>query len=171
MSCILNSGYALDCADGIGGLKTIYIGNFNSGTTYAVDVDNQITGITSGATYYTYEVPQESASYTETATKSIENGTLFFTQTLSFPINGYSKDERNLMLLLAKAKTTIIALTQSGQYILLGENNGMNMTTGEGGSGQAYGDRLGLNFTFEGKEPENGSIITSAAFATLTVSA
>ena len=169
MACILNAGHVLDCADGIGGIKTIYIGNFDEDTVYSLDVDNQITGVTSGATYYTFEVPNESSSYVETATKSIENGTLFFTQTLSFPINGYTKDERNLMLILAKARTTIITLTQSGQYLVLGKSNGMDMTTGEGGSGQAYGDRLGVNFTFEGKEPENGHIMTTAASATLTV--
>lgn len=169
MSCILTAGHQIGCSDGIGGVKTIYLGNFNNNTTYTYNSDNEITGITSGATYYTFEVPNESAGFTETLNKSVENETLFFEQTVTFPINGYTAAERNLMLLIAKAEMTAILKLQSGKYILLGKVNGLNTTAGEGGSGTAYGDRLGINFTITGKEKENSNIVTDSAFASLTV--
>lgn len=168
-NCILTSGFQLSCADGIGGIKSIYIANYNDDTTYALDSDNQITGVTSANTYYEFQVPVESSGWAEEATKSIENGTLFFTSTLTFPINGFTVAERNLVLLLAKAEISAIILLQSGIYVTLGVSNPGNMVTDSAGSGQAFGDRLGSNFGFEFKQPENASIMSAAAFATLVI--
>ena len=171
MSCTISQGLQLGCKDSTGGIRKVYISNFSDDETYAIDANGQITGVTSAATYYTFEVRPQSAGFNETINASIENGTLFYTQELSLGFDKNTVELRNQMYLLAQNQMRIIVLDQNGLYRVVGKINGADITAGTIPTGKAFGDRNGYELTITAFEPQPSSFISSAAFATLTVSA
>lgn len=170
MSCTLSQGFQLGCKDNVGGIRTVYISNFSDNETYSYDANNQITGITSGATYYKFEVRPQSAGFNETINASIENGTLFYTQELALSFDKNTVELRNQMYLLAQAQMRVIVLDQNGLYRLVGRVNGADITAGTIPTGTAFGDKNGYDLTISAYEPQPSSFVSAAAFATLTVS-
>jgi hypothetical protein len=165
MSCILNSGFQIGCADQIGGIKSIYIASFTGSTSYTYDADNVITGITGTNNYYTFEQRNETAEFIETGNHSVENGTNFWTQTVSLVFSKNDTASRNTLKLLAQSELSIIVLDQNGNYWNVAQENGANLTSSTVGAGKAYGDLSGSNLTLEGKEACPARQISAAAFA------
>lgn len=164
-NCLISAGYTLGCKDNTGSIKSVYLGNWSSNTTYAEKTDGTITGTTSGSTVYKFDVVKQTAGLNETINASTENGTVFYQQELALVFNKMSADLRNQILLIAKATTVAIIEDQNGNYWLLGRVNGMDLTTGTAGTGVAYGDRNGYALTLTGMEPELASPIEFAAFS------
>jgi hypothetical protein len=169
MSCTLSQGYALGCKDSVGGLRTIYISNFDTDETYALDADNQITGVTSAATYYKFEVRPQTAGLNETINSSVENGTLFHTQELTIKFDKNTVALRNQVYLLSQAQMRVIVLDQNGSYRLLGKINGADVTGGSIPTGTAYGDLNGVELTITAFEPQPANFMSTAAFGSLTI--
>lgn len=155
MSCILNNGYALSCRDSIGGIQAAFIGNFDSGQLYTLDVDNNIIGLTgSTASYYTFEQEMESAEFTQEGEYSTENGTVFFDQQLTLMFHKNDADLRNLLLVLSQANLSVVVKDQRGEYWLMGYQNGVRAISGSQNAGKEFGDMNGVVVTLQGKEPE-----------------
>lgn len=169
MSCVINTGYSLGCKDNTGGIRKAFIGNFSSDTTYTYDANNIVTGVTSGATYYTFEQRQENGDFSQEGNHSPENGTNFWAQNLTLIFQKNEATLRDTLLLLAKSSLTIIVQDQNNKYWLLGKNNACELTASTSGFGKAYGDLNGVTVTLTGKEPEPANEMSSAAFASLTV--
>lgn len=171
MSCILTNGIGLGCLDSTGGLKNVYIANYDqTGTTFSADASSVITGITTSETFYKYQFRKQTSSFTEEGALSVENGTNFYTPTVTMVFHKLESTKRNAVLLLAKADTHVIVETQNGDYWLAGKVNAMNLTTTSSASGLAFGDLNGYTISLTGAEPELAQEVSAAAFATLTIS-
>ncbi len=181
MSCYISSGIALGCADGIGGIKKIYIaggtGSTNGGVTgFTYDADGAITGATAvgGVTLYGFEVKRNTSSLAQNVTKSFENGTIFFEQVLTVVAYNYDQDKRNILKNLSQNDDLqIIAIDQNDVQYMLGQVNGMYLSGGSAGTGTALGDRNGFEFVFTGQEHEPARVIEGAlgtVFAGVTIS-
>lgn len=154
MSCLLNTGYALGCRDSIGGISLAYVGNFDAGQTYVLDVDNNITSATGSlVSYYTFEQEMETGSFNQEGAFSVENGTVFFTQNLALTFHKNDADLRNTLLVLSQANLSAIVKDQRGEYWLLGFQNGVRVSAGAMNTGKAFGDLNGVTITLTGKEP------------------
>lgn len=172
MACIINSGYALGCRDNIGGIQEVYIRSYSAATVYTYDSTGIITGSTSPAagTYYRVAQRAETAEFIPgEGQHSIENGTNFWQQTVNLTFTKYQASVRNLVYNLALAEIEIIVLDQNGQYYLVGEVNGANLTASNANVGKAYGDMNGATVTFLAKEPKPAAQVSSTFFATLTI--
>ena len=168
-NCVLTEGIPLACLDSTGGVKNVYIGAFSDSTTFTYDADDVIDTVTSTESYYTFKFRPQTASYSEELTKSLENGTTFYTQTLSMIFAKIDAAKRNNMLLLAGTSMHVIVETQNGDYWWLGLANGADVSANTSGAGQAYGDLNGYNLTITGLEPVLAHELSAAAFATLTI--
>ena len=168
-NCVLTEGIPLACLDSTGGVKNVYIGAFSDSTTFTYDADDVIDTVTSAESYYTFKFRPQTASYSEELTKSLENGTTFYTQTLSMIFAKIDAAKRNNMLLLAGTSMHVIVETQNGDYWWLGLANGADVSANTSGAGQAYGDLNGYNLTITGLEPVLAHELSAAAFATLTI--
>ena len=125
MSCVLTDGYTLGCRDNIGGIQTVYIGEWNGDDlTYGFTTSNVIDSF-SGATvsFYTFEQEIEVGSYTENGVFSTENLTAFYEQTLTITLHKLDAVLRNQILLLGQGKWRIIVKDQRGLYWLMGKQN------------------------------------------------
>jgi hypothetical protein len=173
MACIINTGYSIGCRDNIGGIEEVYIRSFSGATTYSYDVNGVITGSTSGATstpYYRVTQRQETAEFIPGAGQhSIENGTNYWEQTVNLAFTKYQANVRNLVYQLALTEVEIIVKTQNGNYFLVGEQNGANLTASNANVGKAFGDMNGATVTFLAKEPKPSAEVSSTYFNTLTI--
>jgi hypothetical protein len=107
---------------------------------------------------YRYTMPLGVASLSESITGSRENGTIFYTPSLSVILNRLTKEDQNQIKLLGA--TTVVAFAQlnatltNGHDVIvgLGVENGLQLNAGTMDSGAAWGDRSGYTLTFDGIE-------------------
>lgn len=162
MSCFINSGASLDCADSVGGIKTVYIlgGTDASVDELTIGTEGEITGIEGSGTFYKFELKRNTSSLTQNLVKSYENGTVYFEQMLEMVLYKYDVDKRNQVLLLAQNDNLkVIAVDQNDVQYYLGEVRGMFLQTGEITSGLNLGDRNGFTLTFMAEEPQLARVI------------
>lgn len=167
MGCILTQGFALDCRDSIGGIKSIMVAELSAKATLTSS-DGLISALTLEATknFYKYEFRKQTGNFTETIEASDENGTLFYTQELNIQLSKLEVAKRNELYLLAKNDLLVIVEDRNGNYWLLGEENGM-VIGGSGESGTAMGDFSGYNLTFTGAEREPAKAVEATVVAGL----
>lgn len=156
MACSqITTGKALGACKSIGGIESFFIsvsdnitavGVTGSGATLAIN------SITAGATgvFYQYPQIQETSSITFTPTANVQNASLFYELIASLQFANYDASLRYITEVLGENNLVIVAKLKSGEYVYLGESNGMDINGGAGQSGQAAGDLNGVQLTFRG---------------------
>ena len=169
MACVLTSGYTLDCADSVGGIKKIYITELSNkaSITAASGIITAFT-LSAGKKFFTYELQKETSNLVENITRNSANGTTFYEQVLQFTIRKMAASLRNEIKLLAQNNVMIIVLDRNGKYWLLGENNGCEMTNSTAATGTAMGDFNGYTLNFQGMEEAPCQEVSSGLIAGLT---
>jgi hypothetical protein len=155
-TCNLTAAIALDCLDAIGGIKTLWVStDFDPGTIVA----GATAGITSlvGATgtFYQIQVAKDVASFTETFTVSNTNGTAFFQQEVTIPVQHLSSAKREqIQLLTYNRASRVVFEDNNGLYWLVGATRGCVVSTGTTTTGTAPGDATQYSFVLQAMEPE-----------------
>ncbi len=171
MACNIINGILNGCADQVGGVKSIIIGDWSSDSVYALNSDNVITGVTSGSTYYTFEQVSEAAEFLTTGTHQNGqggNGANFFTSQLNMTFRRKDAELRNTLLLMARGVLSVIVQDNNGTYWLLGYDSPVYVLESALNTGKLYGDAsntIGL----EDVAREMPYEITSTAYSTLTI--
>jgi hypothetical protein len=163
MACNLTSAIALDCIDSIGGVKAAYIGVNIDIASVSYSADNEITGLTgtTGA-FYQYELPKDTASFTETFNISNVNGTAFYDQALTINLQKLTAEKRNQLLLLSRNRDIkVIFQDNNDNYWLLGKDRGGVISAGTSVTGVAPGDANQYSITISAQEPDMAYQITS----------
>ena len=167
MACTaLTKGRGLDCNRISGGIKNIYFGVYDQftaplTTVGIVQANGEISDIEMGTStgLYRYTTPLGVASLSETITGSKENGTIFYTPTVTVILNRLTKEDQNQIKLLGQTKVVVFAelnaTLANGHNVIvgLGITNGMELNAGTIDSGASFGDRSGYTLTFDGLEP------------------
>jgi hypothetical protein len=175
MACTaLTKGRVIDCNRVTSGIKYVYflvydeVTSITSATGTVTDID-----MVGSNDAYRYSTPRGVSSMTETITGSTENGTVFYTPSLTLILNRLTKEDQNQIKLLAQTRVFILAqlnaTNSAGKDIicLLGTVNGMSLNAGTEVSGAAWGDRNGYELTFDGMETEPFPILTDYTSAPL----
>ena len=161
MACTsLTKGRGLDCNRISGGVKAVYFAVSDQVTSITA-ASGEISDIDMGAnSLYKYVVPRGSTTVNETITGSTENGTLFYTPTLSMVLNKLTKEDQNEIKLLGQTQVIVFAQLNAqlsnghDTIVCLGRQNSMSLNAGTADSGAAFGDRNGYTLTFDGLEAE-----------------
>ena len=160
MACTaLTKGRGLDCNRISGGIKFIYFAVYDQVTSIP-NANGEITDLEMGSNMlYRYTMPLGVSSLTDTIVGSRENGTIYYTPTVSIMLNRLSKEDQNQIKLLGQTKVIIFAqlnqtVTATGHdaIVCLGSVNGMELNAGTMDSGASFGDRSGYSLTFDGLE-------------------
>ncbi len=168
MSCDITSGFTLGCRDNTGGIKNLYI---LSGSITSVNDASEglISGITGSGEFFQYELFRQTSDFSEAISATPENGTVFYEQSVNAVFFKLQSSTRNQVRVLAKnPDLKIIVETNNGsedgigKYWLLGEENGVQLLSGTGATGTAFGDLNGYSLTFTGQEPEPASEISGS---------
>jgi hypothetical protein len=159
MACELIKGYSIGCRDGIGGVKAIYLGQFEEITL--TTSGGEVTDIEMGTdTLFKYTCKRGVASITETINASSEAGTVFYTHSCNLKFNKLSKEYQNELKLLAQNRLIVFAElnelndASKNTIMCLGATHGLELMSGTGTSGVALGDFGGYDWTLEGSENE-----------------
>ena len=169
MPCAITAGYSIDCRDGVGGIDAIYFAEFGNITTMA-ESSGTITGITkvAGKKFYKFQVPTKStATASSNPVGSTENGTLFFEQSIDFPINKRDATTRNIITTLSKNRVICVTKDKDGIFRMYGKEYGMFLGASTGSTGAAAGDANGYVLKFEGQEKEDFFVVSDAVGAAL----
>jgi hypothetical protein len=169
MSCGLLRDMTLGCADSQGGVEKIYVTELANVTGTASDASGEITGVTlaSGKRFFIYNVEMGVSQATEQGTRSRENGTSYYEQSINSAINEITKGRRLELNNLQQNLLLVIAKDKNGLYRLFGRVNGMicNVLTD---TGLAMGDRNGYTLAFTGQEAAPAPVVATSLITTIT---
>lgn len=168
MPCALTQSIIIDCRGSVGGLKEAYFIEFDNveSITESAGIVTAIE-VATAKQFRKYQLPKETGFWTETPNSNVQNGTLFYQQELTVVINKMQANTRNEIMLLAQNRLIAIVLDLNGKYWLLGRTTALDLTSGEGGSGTAHGDRNGYTRVFTGMEPEMAPEVQASLIAGL----
>lgn len=168
MACELTKGRALDCKDIVGGIRAVYfvqLDDVTLTTSAGAVTDIDIVGSGSGDELYKYSLVRATGSFTETITASAENGTVFYEPTINIKLHKLSTADQNEIKLLAQNRLVVFvetnAINAAGKRVIfcVGQTNGLELTTGTGASGVAFGDMNGYDLNFVGMEDSPALVV------------
>ena len=174
MACDITSGFTLGCRDNSGGIKNIYILGASGSTAPSIgtitESNGEITNISGSGVFYKYELTRGTGDLTEAPTPSLENGTVYYDQTVNVAFHKLQTSIRNQVKVLAQnPNLKIVAETNNGEenpytgkFFLVGRYRGATLSAGSATSGTAFGDANQYALTFNGQEPEPMNEIQSA---------
>jgi hypothetical protein len=162
MACDLDTGRVEACKESVGGLRNLYIANFDS-TLYstATLTADEMTALASAITVYKFELRGDNNTFEETNENSRDNGTSFWTQSGTFSLKKQDLATQSALTLLSYGRPHIIVEDYNGNYRMAGFENGCEVTVNTS-TGGAMGDLSGYNVTFEGKERTPSTFVASA---------
>jgi hypothetical protein len=152
MACLINDIIALDCINGLGGVKEMYVfaGTFGSAT----EVSGEVTAIDGTGSFYQFYLPKDTASVTESINVSQTNGTVFYQPELTAIFQKMEAAKRNQILLLAQNRDLRIVYVDNNNISwLMGVERGCIVSAGTATTGTAVGDANSYSITFQGQEP------------------
>ena len=173
-TCDITSGFTLGCRDNTGGIANLYI--LSGSIATVVDVSEGLISTISGSgEFYKFELFRQTSDFSEGITSTPENGTVFYEQTLNAVFFKLQSSTRNQVKVLAQnPNLKVIVETNNGtvdgvgRYWLLGEDRGMQLLSGTGATGTAFGDLNGYSLTFTGQEPNPASEISGSLAGALS---
>lgn len=174
MPCLISNGRTEQCKDSISGIQAVYLINFGDydpdpstgggDVTYDTNpgFEDQITAI-GGAinNLYKYELKGNNG-FNTTVNTSRDNGTTFFTQTLTIELKRQDPVFHKQFKILAYGRPHIVVRTNGNQFFLAGLYRGCDATAGSVESGVAYGDFNGYKLTFEAMEEKPANFLDCA---------
>jgi len=157
------------CDNNIGGLKKVYVALKTDVTSTALSSPGgEIGTITMNglATFFEIELTRNTSFFTENENNEEANGTQLITQSLTVVLNRREKTKRDQLILMGRFRELVFIVTDSNDINwYLGEENGMMLTTNEGGSGTTKADPNRYTLVFVGQEPQLANTVTDAALA------
>ncbi len=168
MSCILTQGFTLDCKDQTGGVKAIYLVEFDS-TDTVTKASGEVTAhsLVSSRAYFKYELEKETATTVWRHIPSSENGTNVNEADLTIRLHKITTAKRNEIKLLAQARLRAIVRDTENNYYLYGADYGIQLQPSTTEFGQAFADFKGHVLNFMHKEPDAPLLIQASVVTSL----
>ena len=172
MACDLTLGRKEPCKDVVGGIKNLYFVNYGDLGTVSITDDvsgesiTNITGYTGDVagdlTCYKYEVKGNS-SLEQTVNSSRENGTTFYEQTLNLTLHKLTKEDNKELKLMAYGRPHVVVEDYNKNLMIMGLENGADVSGGTIVTGAAMGDLSGYTLTLSGMETMPANFIEKTA--------
>ncbi len=162
-------GITLDCSHSLGGIKTVYIANYNdvtdikynastgtttgstsgvtgstTGVTYSGDTITSIT-MASGAVFKPYQFRKQTGSMTSTLTVDETAGVNYVSTELSLVFTKMETKKRIELSALSVGQLAVIVEDSNGTFWYLGKDDYVSVSAGGAQTGTAKGD--GNNYT------------------------
>lgn len=151
MSCSQTlAGIARDCASNMGGIKRVLLANRADISAITI-TSNKVTGITmeSGKKFYEYALRPGTSSMTSNWQVNRENGVKYVQTDLVMIFNRMETAKRIEVEAMAAGDLAAIVEDNNGLFWLLGNENPLEMSAGDGPTGTARSDRNGYSVTLQ----------------------
>lgn len=157
MSCFIDQDYTLDCRVGsTGGIKSLHIlgasGNTISG--YTTNAGGEITAIGGTGTWYSFQLPKQSGSLTETIGVNETSQSVTFQPSITINLPKLDAALRKTFVdLVSLNDVYAIVEDNNNRYWAVFLDNGGVVSEGSLMTGQAYTDQNGAMLVISGGEP------------------
>lgn len=156
MACTITTGRGIGCRDAIGGLRALYIVHDTNAplvlnATNSTVSAGELTAISGGVDAHKIDLTAEAGSYSSALQASVENGTIFYEQTIEFSLLKADIATSEFLHSLAKVRCTILAHDNNDNVYVVGFGNGAELTANTLETGMAYGDKHGFSATIVAK--------------------
>lgn len=170
-TCGLTQGFPLDCRDAVGGIKSVRFATLAQWTSLGASVaSGEVQSFSAASTvFYKYEQLKESSNFVDNMAGSMSAGTLFYTPSLTVIIPKLRAQVSREVKLLGQNRLVAIVEMNTGDFVVLGQLNGIEIVTDAAGSGTAFADLNGHTIAFEGREIDPHLFISSALVTSVTV--
>lgn len=156
-----NQTIASACRNSQPGIKDVYIANYADVISYTLNTGlDSISGLTcSGATsgetdvFYKVALNKQVGVVADVGTINIQNGTAICKPSISFKIQGFDTEVRQIYKELLQATVVVAFETIDGGLYMMGVANGMDATELAYGTEAAVDGFKGLAVKLEGIEP------------------
>ena len=161
--CDLTKGRGLGgCLTTTGGVKYVYfcayepaIFNASLGGAFPASLITEFDGI---STLYRYSLKRGAGGLSEAVAASSENGTVFYTPTVTVKLHKLTKEDQNELKLIAQ--NTLVCFVELNEInaagknviIAVGTDAGCVISGGTNSAGLALGDFNGYEWTFEANQ-------------------
>ena len=157
MACsqTLNGYTALDCNPSKGGVKTIYIANYDDVSAINLDTGNtMVSGITmaSGKTFHKYVMRRNTASMTSTLNFDETVGVNYVSTDVTIRFNKLDTPQRIEMSALVLAETRVIVEDANGKFWLMGYNEPVVPSSGTAQTGTQKSDGSYFELTLQSSD-------------------
>lgn len=156
MACLSNytlKGIGSDCCSNIPGIKKIYISYFDAITVNPNTSAHTISAVTfasSADTWYEYDFAPNTSSLNSVFTKNEENGSRYYTNTISLVFNKMTADKHLEVMALGAEKLAAIVVDKNDKMWYVGADNYITGANTEAGTGDSLDSRNGYTVTLEG---------------------
>lgn len=156
-SCYISTGYTLDCrTSSTGGIKQMWVlGGANNAITGYTVTNSMVSAIGGTGTWFSFQLPKQAASLTETLGINDVASTVTFQPELIINLPKLDTTLRDVFVdLVSQNEIFVLVEDNNSRYWLVGLDNGLQVTAGAIQTGQAYTDLNGASaLTMTGGEP------------------
>lgn len=144
------AGIPMDCQTSIGGIKEVYIANYDDVTNIEFDGD-MITGIdmVEGASFKKYQFRKQTGSMTSTLNVDETTGVNYVSTELNLVFTKMETSKRIEVAALSIGQLAVIVKDSNNKYWYLGYNDYVSATAGSANSGTSKGDSNNYSITLK----------------------
>lgn len=151
MACLITiAGITLDCEASLGGIKQVWITQYDNVKSVTVDDEtNQISAITleSDAKWYNYQFRKGTGSLTSTLNVDETAGTNYVSNELALVFTKMETKKRIEIAALSIGQLVVVVEDSNGKYWFLGKDDYVSASAGTGVTGTAKGDQNAYTLT------------------------
>ena len=142
MSCTAYTlkGITNDCSTSKGGIREIYIADWQKDIFTVGDSAGTVTALKSKTQWYKYYVKRNTSSFTSTATIDLANGVNYVSTELTLVFTKMETSKRIEMSALLLNDVAVLVVDANNKVWCLGKDNPVNATAGTAESGTAASD-------------------------------
>lgn len=156
MACsqTLNGYTALDCNPSKGGVKTIYIANYDDVTDISISTAGTVSAITmdTGKTFHKYVMRRNTASMTSTLNFDETVGVNYVSTDVVIRFNKLDTPQRIEMSALVLAETRVIVEDANGKFWLMGKDEPVVPSAGTAQTGTQKSDGSYYELTLQSND-------------------
>ena len=151
MACLITiAGITLDCESSLGGIKQVWITQYDNVKSVTVDDEtNQISAITleADARWYNYQFRKGTGSLTSTLNVDETAGTNYVSNELALVFTKMETKKRIEIAALSIGQLVVVVEDSNGKYWFLGKDDYVSASAGTGVTGTAKGDQNAYTLT------------------------
>ena len=165
INTLLTNGINLDPIDAVGGIQQLWICASFSQTSITIGVTaSRIDSLSGAGTFFQFDIPKDTSSFTETATIAPASGTLFYQGDLLMVFHKLEQFRRNQLNLLSRNRfIRAVFQDNNNRWWIVGLTRGAQVSAGTSQTGVAPGDMSGYSYTIQAQEPNPAFFMTSTA--------
>lgn len=163
-------GIPMDCQTSIGGIKEVYIANYDNivGVTVTDDIITEIEQ--DGAVVFKkYQFRKQTGSMTSTLNVDETTGVNYVSTELNLVFTKMETSKRIEVAALSIGQLAVIVKDSNNKYWYLGYNDYVSATAGSANSGTSKGDSNNYSITLKDESDSYPYEVSAECFATLGI--